>query len=248
MIDDFNDDTDHGDAPSRQADRSALYAVSETFSDMHFTRPVSQIRTRGASVRRRRRALPALGVMAVAAAAATAALAPSGGSAAGTTAPTSADGAGSTSSRPGVAQVNVSLAAFSLSTASDGTVSVRIKEFGDAPELQQALNEAGVHAKVNEYRIPAHTDSACLLPRLTQAEQSQLDAATAYEGPTGAADSGSDPIVETIEPTAMPADATLVIDIFQYTGSTSWFSQMGMFDGPVPTGCAPHSGSLPLGG
>lgn len=106
--------------------RRRLTEVRDALGDVHMTTPASEILARARRGRTRRR-LAAAGAACAAIGLAVALALPSGGQA-----------------HP----VHVHLAAWSVDTNSDGTVTVTVRQLTHAAELQRALAEAGVPAVV----------------------------------------------------------------------------------------------------
>ena len=233
MSTDPGDETGLDEGGLDPADETALSMVGAAFGRLHLDHPLEQICARGAGIRRRRRAVPMLGVSAVALAGlVAAALVPAGGA---------APAAG----RP---RVIADLAAFTVSSNADGTVTVQFKEFGDGPALEQILDKAGIRSLVFENRHPPTMNpeppQCDLGAKMTAKERAQLNAVADFDR--------QDELMMTLVPSAMPAGATLVFRI-DYYGTEAGDHQSvapvmvfapSLFDGAVPdAGCG--TGALP---
>ena len=115
--------------------RSRLAEVRDALDDVHMTTPASEIIAR-ATRRRRCRGLAAAGAACAGLGLALALALPSGGQA-----------------RP----VHIHLAAWSVDTNRDGTVTVTVRQLTHAGELQRALAEAGVPAVVTFREVCLNT-------------------------------------------------------------------------------------------
>jgi hypothetical protein len=114
-------------------DDDLLAAVPDSFSDVHMRAPVEQIVNRGPAVRARRRIPGVAGALAVTA-----------GAALAIAVPLAVHQPGSRPGYPG----GVQLAAWTVTRAGNGDITVRIRELRDPAGLQRKLRADGVPASV----------------------------------------------------------------------------------------------------
>ena len=118
-------------------DDRVLELVAQSFDGVRMARGTDRIVARGRTLRRRRRALPMVAVAGIAAAAAL-------GASSSLDGPPGAVGRSASAPQP----VNVDLAAWSVHTDADLTVTVTLRQLRDPDLLRQVLAKAGVHAVV----------------------------------------------------------------------------------------------------
>lgn len=119
-------------------DTDILELVQGSLGGVHMQRPIGEITARGRGLRTRRRSIAGVAAVGVLGASTALALPLSGSSAQ----PVSAHGQAQSRS------VNVDLAAWSVHTNADATVTITIRELRDPNKLRQVLAEAGVPAIV----------------------------------------------------------------------------------------------------
>jgi hypothetical protein len=117
-----------------------------SLSDIRLNEPIDRIQARGRALRRRRRhSMSALAAVVVATVASLA---------------VALNGPGNNN-----AEIHVDLAAWSVDTTPDGTVTVTVRELTDPERLRDVLTQAGVPAKVQFLQIPSGTPIGCREPQ-----------------------------------------------------------------------------------
>lgn len=201
-----------------------LGLVEAAFADVHLDRDTLDVVGRGRRLRRRKRAMPALGAVGV--------LAVSAGLALTLAGPNSAAGqaganSGHTLSLNG-SEVNVDTASFSVHTdAKTGTVTVTIRQFEDEAYFKQVMAEAGVRMVF---------DAPCTnSPGIKGLDIRGVVTVTPAK-PSG----GVQGIAAfTIHPSKMPRGSVLTFDYIKGTDPANTLYGMGLISGE-PTGrCAP---------
>jgi hypothetical protein len=174
--------------------RSRLTEVRDSLGDVHMTTPVAEIVSKGRR-RRMRRGLSAVAAACAAVGLAVALALPSGSEA---------------------RQVHVHLAAWSVDTSSDGTVTVTVRDMARAALLERVLAEAGVPAVVTPNRL-------CL----NRQNQNAL-------GRSGALRSGRTGVV--IHPSAIPSGTKILFSVFYTHGKLAGFG-WGLVKAGAPLHC-----------
>jgi hypothetical protein len=173
---------------------AVLGLVAKSFDDVHMDREPAGILMRGGSLRRRRRAVPAIAATGAAAAIALAVVLPSTGT--GTSAITAA----------GRQAVNVDLAAWSVHTSADASVTLTVREIKDTDRLRAVLAQAGIPAYVWDFTVGS-APPACRgengMPQLVQVLQPHRVPGTKQTSVT-------------IDPAKMPKGSALVITVITY--------------------------------
>jgi hypothetical protein len=216
------------------SDAALMSLVGSAFDEGRRGREAQDVLARGRQLRRRKRAVPALGVLGVVAASVSLALTLTGPRGAG-----GADGAGgTTSAEPGhslstdAAVLNVDNAAFSVHTdAKTGKVTVTIRQFKDEDELKQILATAGIRTDFVSVHLSKLRYGAQVPCRWT--------GATTLNDPEVFGDFG-DSI--TIDPSKMPSGSVLAFQYFDVADKpTGLFPPITLLSGE-PTGCIPNPG------
>lgn len=215
-------------------DEALMGLVGSAFDEGRRGRDAQAVLARGRQLRRRKRAIPTLGALAVVAVSTTLAVALNGPSgAAGAT----AAGSGHTPADNGTT-VNMDNAAFSVHTdAKTGRVTITLRQFEDVDELEQLLAKAGIRSYFHSFTVQPLPDGSvpmagCKPLGVTALDPSDL---TAVLYPTPAAPKNS----FTVDPSKMPKGSVLGIS-FAYIGHVGGTAEvsMGLLSGE-PTGCEP---------
>ncbi|MFC1403429.1 MULTISPECIES: hypothetical protein [Streptacidiphilus] len=175
--------------------------VGSAFDEGRRGREVQDVLARGRALRRRRRAMPALGALGVAAASVSLVVALTGPNGAGSTA---GAGSGQSLTADG-AVVNVDEAGFSVHTdAKTGEVTVTLHQLFDESELQALLAKAGVPTAFHNTTLPAGT------PVSPHAACTWTGAQVLHPGDviSSPRQDGNDAVI-TIDPSKMPARSVL---------------------------------------
>ena len=181
---------------TEQEHGDALFGlVAESFDGMHMDRAPEGILARGSTLRRRRTALPAAVAMGAAAAIALAVVAlPSSGAGSGTATAT------------GRQSVNVDLAAWSVHTNANRSVTLTVRDIKDTDHLRTVLAQAGIPAYVLEIRATKPL-TACTgedgLPQIVQVLKPLRIPGTRQSSVT-------------IDPSKMPKGSALEITVTSY--------------------------------
>lgn len=170
-------------------DRGILKLVDGSLGDVHMRRPLDEITTRGRRLRTRRRSIAGVAAVGVLGASLAVALPLHGAS-------------GQTAMAHGVTQsqaVNVDLAAWSVHTNANSTVTITVRQLRDPDKLRQVLASAGIPAVIlyDAARCPSPDDTVARAAGSLTVHQVK-----------GAA-------VVTIRPSAMPRGSVLS---FNYIG------------------------------
>jgi hypothetical protein len=222
----------HDDASS---DTALISLVGSAFDEGRRGRDAHDVLARGRTLRRRKRAMPALAALGVVAASAGFAAALTGPS---STANTTNAQAGHSLTTNGTA-VNVDNAAFSVHTdTKTGKVTVTLKQFIDESELQPILAEAGIRSYFYTGTVTQRPHQAVPLLQCT------WTGATPLNSPGGT--------FSVIHPTAGSPDTTITIDPSKMpSGSVLAFTFENIANDPgpamvstgllshEPTGCTP---------
>ena len=128
-------------------DDDVFAIVADGFTSVDLDTSLERVTARGRRLRTRRRAMTGAATMGVAAVAALAVALP------GTAQPGASRSAPSALSSPPQRAVNVHLAAWSMASNANGTVTLTFHDFTDLDQLRQSLAQAGIHALV-EGRLP----------------------------------------------------------------------------------------------
>ncbi|MBR7838428.1 hypothetical protein KDL01_34490 [Actinospica durhamensis] len=222
------------------ADAALISLVGSAFDEGRRGREAPDVLARGRTLRRRKRAVPALGALGVVAVSASLALALIGQNGAG-----ALPQAGSTHSLTSQGtSVNVDNAAFSVHTdAKTGKVMVTFWQLGDQSELEQILAKAGVRTVFHSTTVtlpPGTIDVGPHLPGLcTWLGATELDTSSVLTRPTSASDNSF-----TIDPSKMPSGSVLAFKFEHLVDRTG--KSYGTYIGPEllsnqPTGCASSS-------
>jgi hypothetical protein len=211
-----------------------LDLVGTAFADVHLDGDARDVISRGRTLRRRRKALPALATAGIVAVSLSLAVA--------TQSSPSAQGAHALGYNGSV--VNVDEAGFSVHTdAANGTVTVNIKQLFNASELRTILAKAGIPAAFHELSTTN--------PELTTKKDVSSSAPCNWTGaarlPVSQADQvygipvGHGPAAFTIHPAKMPAGSVLAFAYEQIT-SVNGAQTLAMGVAPAllsgePTGC-----------
>lgn len=115
-------------------DSDILELVEGSLGDVHMRRPLDQITARGRGLRRRRRSVASAAAVGVLGASLAVALPLSGTSGQAVTAQSQG--------------VNVDLAAWSVHTNADSTVTLTLRQLQNTDQLQQVLARAGLHVVI----------------------------------------------------------------------------------------------------
>lgn len=178
-------------------DSDILELVDGSLGGLHMSRPVDEITARGRWLRTRRRSIAGAAAVGVLGASLAIALPLSGSSGQ----PVAAYG----QSRGLV--VNVDLAAWSVHTNADSTVTLTVREFRDPVLMQQVLARAGVSAIVTQ-------GASCELMVDGLPAMSKVLDNHSHRDPR-------DPYITVITPGAMPPGTSLFID-FVGVGTPNW--------------------------
>lgn len=184
------------DQESQGADEEMLALVGDAFDSVHLEQNAEEVMSRGRTLRRRKRAMPALVGIGIVAASLSLSLPLRAGGA------TVAPSAGKPLTYNGAA-VNVDEAGFSVHTdAATGTVTVTINQLFDPAGLTAILAKAGVRANTQILKATMHGNrayySGCKLPSGVRGLTSP-----------GFEVSHSDANVFVIHPAALPAGSVL---------------------------------------
>lgn len=199
-------------------DEALIGLVGTAFDEGRRGRAASDVLARGRQLRRRKRAVPALGTLGVVAVAAGLALALTGPSTSAS--PASASSGDALTSNGTV--VNVDEASFSVHTdAKTGIVTVTLRQFFDEDELEPILAKAGIRAVFNP---------RCEGPGIK-------DLNLLGSGISGGVIQGSHVI--TIDPSKMPSGS--VLDFSYSPGPYAPYKGMGvgLLSGEPTGACAP---------
>jgi hypothetical protein len=217
------------------SDTALISLVGSAFDEGRRGRDAHDVLARGRQLRRRKRAMPALGALAIVAASAslTAALTgPSG--AAGTT-----DAQSGRSLIANGTAVNVDNAGFSVHTdATTGKVQFTLRQSIDADELKQILARAGVRTYFYTTTVKSGGPVPMIACRFKGATALDHVDFRSIEYPTP----GSKTSI-TIDPSKMPKGAVLSF-IFEYVGHDDSPAMVGagLLSGE-PTACDPYTAS-----
>lgn len=180
------------------ADTALIALVGSAFGEHRRGHEVHDVLARGRQLRRRKRAMPALGALGVVATSLGLAAALTGTSSTANT----PDAQARHSLGANGAVVNVDNAAFSVHTnARTGKITVTVWQLADENELEQVLAKAGVHAFFYApTRPPAHVviKASCAWPGATQLDESGV-----------ILPSSATPYVVVIDPSKMPTGSVL---------------------------------------
>jgi hypothetical protein len=200
-----------------------LESVRESVGSVHMDRPLEAIEARARALRRRR-ALTGVAAVGLSAGVGLAlALSATG-------LPTRQDGyAAQTDAPAGQPGQRIELAGFTLSSTSDGTVTITFKEvLADPTTLEKALADAGITAIV---RVNA-TCEGKIAPNPGRADWRSKAVTFDEHGPNG------QPRV-TISKATMPEGVTLSLDLTPYQGHLAGL-MVGFFVTGAPIVCTPH--------
>lgn len=180
-----------------------LDLVDGSLSTVRMQRPIDEITARGRRLRTRRRSIAGAAAVGVLGASLAIALPLSGSS-----------GQPAVAYAPTQSQVvNVDLAAWSVHTNADSTVTLTVREYQDPALMQQVLARAGVSAIVTQgANCFLHIDGLPVISKVL----------TGYARPAG-----SDPYTTIITPSAMPPGTSLFIN-FTGVGTPDWQGAMSV--------------------
>lgn len=194
-------------------DSGILDLVDGSFGGVHMNRPIDEITARGRRLRTRRKSLAGVAAVGVVGASLAVALPLSG-----------------SSGQPGVARgpagpavvartpnsgqvVNVDLAAWSVHTNADATVTLTVREYQDPVWMEQELGRAGVSAVVTQgANCALNIDGLPVISKV-------VDNYSHY--------TKSDPYITVITPSAMPPGTSLFIN-FAGADTPNWVVSMGV--------------------
>ena len=229
MIEEF--EPGDGDA----ADAALIGMVGSAFGEDRQGRAAGDVLARGRQLRRRKRAVPALGALGIVAAVSLG-VTLTGPSSTANTANTSDAGSGHTLTAQGDV-VNVDEAGFSIHTdAKTGEVTVTVRQLFDETELQALLAKAGVPTAIHNVALPAGTPVAAA-PACAWTGARTLDSGSVISLPHL---DGSESVI-TISPAKMPAGSVLGL-LYSTIGSgqaDARMMQTTLLSGE-PTGCVAH--------
>jgi hypothetical protein len=197
-------------------DEALIGLVGAAFDEGRRGHEASDVLARGRQLRRRKRAVPALGALGVLAASASLALALAGPNSAASASPGHALTSNGT-------VVNVDEASFSVHTnAKTGIVTVTLRQFFDEDELKPILAKAGVRAVFNPRCTGPGVKSLALLPG----------------GAIGGRETQGGAVI-TIDPSKMPSGS--VLEFIYSPGPYAPYKAMGfgLLSGEPTGACAP---------
>jgi hypothetical protein len=208
-----------------EQDEPIVALVARSFDSVRMHRSAQDIVARGRGLRRRRTAIPALAATAVAA-----------GTAMAVTAPWNTAAQSASASRP--QSVNVDLAAWSVHTNPDQTVTLTLRQLKDADKLRQVLAQAGVRAY--SFADPGSVPSC--LATVGDAPFGGVPLKIAMVAPTPtridpAKSPVSDETTVEFDPKVMPKGSALVLTNMQHF--------VALRAVMVPDGCMPAPASAP---
>jgi hypothetical protein len=186
-------------------DGTVMEIVGGSLGGTRMERPLDEITARGRGIRKRRRSIASAAAVSVLGVSLAVALPLSGSSGQ----PVAAHG--QTQSQA----VNVDLAAWSVHTNADSTVTMTVRQFHDPQQLRQVLARAGVRAIVTEGASCAVNEDG--MPQISKVfdDYTRRDASGAY--------------VVTISPAAMPTGSVLVIH-FTGVGTPNWVIDISLHE------------------
>lgn len=187
--------------------------VRESLSGVQLTNPVEEVIARGRSIRRRRTTLSGLAALGVVATGSLAVALTAGGSRGNTT--------------------DVQLAAWSVDTNKDETVTVTVRELFDPEKLTEVMASAGVRAKVQFVQIPAASENVGCYKLAGPGVHS----ISSEKVLTGGVDANGD-VSMTIAPKAMPAGSVLSFVVFGRGQGEDLSTTITLFDNEPGT-CVP---------
>ena len=213
------------------SDAALIGLVGSAFDEGRRGREAQDVLARGRQLRRRKRALPALGALAVVAASASLAVALTGPSSA---AHTTDAGSGHYLTADG-AVVNVDEAAFSVHTdAKTGKVTVTIRQFIDEGELKQILAKAGIRTVFDSVTVHPNADGVVPARPCTWTGATPVQVASPGGLPATAGE--HDTII--IDPSKMPSGSVLAF-VYENIANVSDSTSVGLqLLSGEPTGCA----------
>jgi hypothetical protein len=228
MIEEFGNGKHDGGV----SDTALIGLVGSAFDEGRRGREAPDVMARGRALRRRKRAVPALGALGIVAVAASLAVALSGPSGAGST--TNAGAAHSHSLTADGTAVNVDNAAFSVHTdAKTGNVTVTIRQFIDEGELKQALAKAGIRTVFDSVTVHPNSSGAVPAQPCTWTGATPVPAVSADDVPV--LPGKHDTIV--IDRSKLPSGSVLAI-LYEHTANVANGTSVGVqLFSSAPTGC-----------
>lgn len=205
-------------------DEALIGLVASAFDEGRRGRAATDVLARGRQLRRRKRAVPALGALGVIAASAGLGLA-----LAGPSAPASPAGANSGHAfTSNGAVVNVDEASFSVHTnAKTGIITVTVRQFEDEAYFKQVLAEAGVRAI---FDVPCTNE-----PGIKELNPFGVFTVT----PAKPADGRQFAATITIDPAKMPSGSVLGFDYVKGTNAANTIFGIGLLSREPTGACAP---------
>ena len=194
------------DQENQGADEEMLALVGDAFYGVHLEQDAADVMARGRTLRRRKRAMPALGALGILTLSASVALA----------LPASSGGNAKSLAYNG-AVVNVDNAAFSVHTdAKTGQITMTFRQFYDESELKQVLAEAGINAVFQDTSVPSPVITSALsgfpVNPCTWMGVQRLDSS----GVLGEPREVNGTIVITLNPAKMPRGSVLGFEYLTY--------------------------------